>query len=402
MLTPELVHARRQKGQLVLVPLGGRAAEAEALARELVTTAEGMVGQSRQELEAAFEAIEVAPRDRKLKDGLVKLVEDRLAFDVETATDPVEVRRAVFLRATAARRDGSFDRARVLAEAGEALGLSPEAVDQALFCDLKSAHVVRPKQPGELVPGGAPALVEGYDLAQRQAVLLRATEVAVELRDPERAALRSLLRKLKFLRLLFEARTLGLGAVHLRLDGPFSLFESTTKYGLALALALPWIEATGEHRIVAEVRWGKERLPLRFVVEGPRRREPAEGPPVPEELAVLLRKLAAQPQPWRAELADAVLVGTAGAAIVPDLVFTHADGARVYLELMGYWSRDALWRRIEQVEKGLVPEKIVFCASDRLRVSEEALESPHAALLTYKGAISLPALLKKLDALRAG
>lgn len=401
MLTPELVHARRQKGQLFLVPLGAREREAHGLARELLVTAEEMIGQSRQELEAAWDAIPIEPRDRKLKDGLCKLIEDRLAFDVETAVDPVEVRRKVFVRATIARRAGAFDRAAVLAEAAEELGLTAAAVDQALFCDLKNAHVVRPKQPGELVPGGVEALVSGYDLAQRQAVLLRATEVVVELRDPDKAALRSLLRKLKFLRLLFEARSVGVGVVHLHVDGPFSLFESTTKYGLSLALALPWIEATGEHRIVADVRWGKERLPLRFVIEGPRRREPDEGPPVPEELTTLVRKLEAQPElAWRVEPADVILSAKANGTIVPDLVFTHREsGARVYLELMGYWSREALWRRIELVEKGLLEDKVVFCASERLRVSEEALESPHAALLTYKGAISASALLTKIDAL---
>ena len=37
----------------------------------------------------------------------------------------------------------------------------------------------------------------------------------------------------------------------------------------------------------------------------------------------------------------------------PDLVFERA-GATIYLEVMGYWSRDAVWRRVELVEGELV------------------------------------------------
>lgn len=398
MLTPDHIQTRRQKGQLFLVGLGERAARAGGLARELIAAAEATVGQSRQELSAAFDAIPVEPRDRKLKDALVKLIEDRLAFDVETSVDPIELRRLVFTRAAQARRDGTFDRDAILSQVGAEVGLDGAAADQLLFADLKSAHVVRPKVAGPIVAGGADALVAGYDLAQRQAVLLRATEVAVELKGVDRAALRALFRKLKFLRLLFTATMLPGDAVQLRIDGPFSLFESVTKYGLSLALALPWIEATGEHRLVADVRWGKERLPLRFVSEGPRRASMGAPPPMPDELATLLRRFDGDGA-FRAAEANVVLEAKGMGAIVPDLVLTHASGVRIYLELLGYWSRDAAFARIEMVERGFLKERIVFCASERLRVSEAALESEHAALLTYKGTISTSALTAKLEAM---
>lgn len=403
MLTPELINVRRQKGQLFLVPLGARKESAIELANELLTTAESFVGQSREGLEDAWDAISIEPRDRKLKEGLCKLIEDKLAFDVETPLDPVELRRRVFHRANLLRRSSpSFDRDAVLAEVAAEVELTPGALEQALFADLKNAHVVRAKLPGgELVPGGAAALVAGYDLGQRQAVLLRATQVVAELRDPDRRALRALFRKLKFFRLLFDVQQLAGGLVHLRIDGPFSLFESITKYGLSLALALPWIESVGEHRITADLRWGKERLPLTFVIEGQRRPSTAESPSMPEELETLLRRLADRADlRWTVTEADVLLEAKGMGVVIPDLMFVHQKTKRVvYLELMGYWSRDAVFKRIEMVDAGLLSAPVIFCASERLRVSEEALESPHAALLTYKGTISPSALLEKLEKL---
>ena len=66
---------------------------------------------------------------------------------------------------------------------------------------------------------------------------------------------------------------------------------------------------------------------------------------------------------------------------------------------MGYWSRPAVWRRVELVERGLT-ERILFCVSARLRVSEAALpdELP-GALYVYKGVISPRTVLERADAL---
>jgi hypothetical protein len=85
---------------------------------------------------------------------------------------------------------------------------------------------------------------------------------------------------------------------------------------------------------------------------------------------------------------------------VPDLRFEHPKLEQpVYFELLGYWSRDAVWRRVELVERGL-GARIVFGVSAKLRVSEEVLESEHGALYVFRGQPNARGLLKKLDSLR--
>jgi hypothetical protein len=85
---------------------------------------------------------------------------------------------------------------------------------------------------------------------------------------------------------------------------------------------------------------------------------------------------------------------------VPDLVFTHADsGECVYLEVLGFWSRPAVWRRVELVERGL-PQRILFAVSQRLRVSEEALgDDVPGALFVYKRVLSARAILERVELL---
>src|SRR5690606_10702820 len=95
----------------------------------------------------AWQAIEVEPRDRKLLDGIVKLVEDGLVFDSEVGDDAPALRAEVFRRAAAARRalgdDETFDRHALLEAIAAERGMDAASLERALYGDLRSAHVLR-------------------------------------------------------------------------------------------------------------------------------------------------------------------------------------------------------------------------------------------------------------------
>lgn len=400
MLTADLVHTRRKGGDLFVVPLGARREAALELAATLADVIQAHVGRTREELEAALDAIVVEPRETKLKDGLVKLIEDGLDFEVGTELDPVALRGEVFARATEARRalaDGiRLDRAAVLAEIAATHGMTPETLEHALYADLKAAHVVVAKSE-PLVPGGPAALVARYDQAQVQAVLLRASRVVVSLtaRDPN--GLRALFRKLKFLGLIHSIERTE-GGVRITIDGPYSLFSQVTKYGLALALAFPALTSAGAYELVADVRWGKERVPLRFTLKSEGAKERDDVPArLGDDAESLRERFAARESAWRIEPANELLDARGHGLVVPDLVCKHTSGKRVFVEVMGFSARDAVFARVELAEKGLLPP-IVFCASERLRVSEALLpDDGRAGLLVYKGVIPLGAFEEKLN-----
>lgn len=399
MLTPDLIHTRRKKDTLEVVSIGARRELAVELAELTIELAKDHVGRMREELELAWQAIEVEPRDRKLLAGIQKLVTDQLVFEGDPSRDAVALRAEVFERAAAARRTlaaaEEFNRISVLEEVATAHSMNVNELERALYSDLRGKELIR-----EARTVNAEALVDSYDLAQVQAVLLRAVRVTAHLRQLDPAALRLLFRKLKFSRLLHSAHREDSG-YRLEIDGPYSLFESVTKYGLALALALPALMASGRHRITADLRWGKERQPLRFVMEGDALGRPDDMPIRLSEDAEMVRtRLLERGGQWSAEVADTIIDLPGVGACIPDLVCTHQKSkARVFIEVMGFWSRDAVWKRVELAERGLdVP--ILFCVSERLRVSEAVLpEGSIAALLVYKGVIPIAALEEKLTRL---
>ena len=409
MLTADLVNARRRGAELRLVLLDAEGRErARTIAEALVAIAEAHVGRTREELETALSVVPASPREHRLRDGLAKLIEDRCKFDAGEDADPEAVRRDVFTRASAARASlaaaDRFDRGAVVAEVARARGTSAEAIERALFADLRSAHVV---VTFEKLSGRA--LVASYERAQAQAVLLRAVRVRVDLQCASPHALRVLFRRLKFLRLLHTVSRHGDGH-RIVIDGPFSLFESVTKYGLALALVLPALDGCDRWRLEADVRWGKERTPLLFRLAG-ETSSPAVGrttpaPALPDEVEALVRSFRALETPWSVSANSRILDLPGVGLSIPDLVFDRrrADGSRdrIYFEVMGYWSRAAVWKRVELVRAGLA-ERILFAVGARLRVSEDVLdEDLPGALYVYKQTMSARTVAERLERLVCG
>ena len=104
MLTADLVSARRRGKQLVLSPMDVETRlRALGIAAELVSRARGLVGQSREDVEAAMKSLDVAPREHRLRDGLTKLILDRCEFDSPEDIDVPALRREVFSRASSVR-----------------------------------------------------------------------------------------------------------------------------------------------------------------------------------------------------------------------------------------------------------------------------------------------------------
>jgi predicted nuclease of restriction endonuclease-like RecB superfamily len=404
MLTPELVRARKRNGELVLLALGGKQRErALELARGLLALTEEAVGSTREELRESWRELTASARERRLAEGLCKLIEDACDFAAESSVDASTLRQRVFTRAalerSRARESGAFDRDAIVREVCSELALSSGDFERALYSDLRGAHVLLGFQRQS-----ADHLVSSYDEAQRQAVLLRAVRVTARVWCRSPLAYRALFNKLKFRRLLYRMKRIDGGAYELEIDGPFSLFEAVTKYGLNLALSLAALEACDSLDLTATVQWGRSRQRLLFRHT---HRAPADGErgaelELPTEVHELMTSFAEIKSSWSVEQSQEIFELPGVGVCVPDLVFVHRDSnVRVHLEVMGYWSRDAVWRRVELVQAGIAA-RFLFAVSTRLRVSEDVLPPTEAsALYVYKGSMSARAIARKLDALVA-
>ncbi len=397
MLTSDLVRATRRADRLHLRFL--KEPDQERLlpcASALVATYRSMVGASRAELEEATRALPHAARDRAVVQGLIKLCDDRTELSQASEHDPPKLREVVFRLAAEAHRAGTrFDRVAVLSRAGAELGLDEAAIEGSLFGDLRDAEIVQRFDPIEPT-----ALLARYDVALAQAALLRATRVTLRFDRQAPREVRALFRAARFFGLLCSVTQRGDG-FEIVFDGPFSLFDRVQKYGINLAMFLPRVLALPEFELSAELFWGKRRdrvelsLSHKSGLKSEREATLGERP----ELEQLRAAFESFETHWRLEACDKLLVAPDGSVVVPDLAFESArTGEVVFLELFGFYSKEALLRRVAQVRAGL-SARVILVVPKQARVGEAVLDADdhESSVLVYKTAISAREVLRRLD-----
>ncbi len=401
MLTSELLRVKRQGG--LVLPRYLRGATHRRLvpaAAELIAQVQARLGATRDEIEDALSQVDHAPGDRVIVLGLRKLLLDRCDFTAPEGVEPQELREAVFLRAAAERRTLSatdvFDRARVLAAVAAELGIDAADVEARLFADLRKNERLSSFRPID-----AEALLHRYDVALAQGVLLRATRVEIALEREEPGRVRELFRAARFRGLLHRVRQLDDERWRIELDGPMSLFHAGQKYGLQLALFLPSLLQCTRWQLRAELLWGKRKEPASFELDpGSGLRVPPRAPVgVAQELSRFVSRFEALASSWRVRHNDEIIALPGEVVCVPDLVFDNVEtGEEVFLEAFGFWSRTAVWQRVETLSRGF-PSRIILAVSRNLRVSEELLDADAPGeIYVYGQAMQPRAVLERLDA----
>jgi hypothetical protein len=268
-------------------------------------------------------------------------------------------------------------------------------VERSLFADLRDAEVLRGFEALEPT-----ALLDRYNVALAQSALLRATQVRVTVRDQDSTTVRAMFRAARFHGLIHLVQHADGGGYRITLDGPFSLFDAVQKYGLRLAMFLPSVLACSSFDLSADIKMSAGREPVELRLSHADglvawRSSPTEQRPEIAQLAAAFERLGAD---WDVAASDDVIAQPGEPVVVPDLVFTsRVTGEKVWLELFGFWSRAAVWRRVEQLQRGF-PGRLIVAVSKKLRVSEEVLESrEHGSIYVFSASMSAKEILARLE-----
>lgn len=401
MLTADLVRARVVKGEVRPRYVDPAEPSLVALAAECVAIYREHVGRSRDALDDALAALLGEGTDYLLHRGLAKLLADKSAFEVRAPVEPVALRRALFEEAArvhpavlVADEVHAVTRDMVLARVAERFGVTAEAVAAAMYADLEGEQVLTeaPEMPPE-------ALLQRYNLALAQAVLLRATSLTIRVAPGDPQRYRQLFRYIKFYRLMHAVRGTSATGYEITLDGPLSLFQLSQKYGVQLAEFLPALALCPQWSAEAEVLWGKDRKRHTFRVsseDGLVSHYPDTGQYVTREEQWLVERFAALGGKWslerRAELIDLDGRGV----LIPDLAVRHEDGRVAWLEILGFWKRDWLEARLALLRE-TAPKNLILAVPWKLRGSDEALADAPVEVMFYKDTVLAKELLERAE-----
>jgi uncharacterized protein len=406
MLTGKLVRVRHAKNKLIPQYVNPNDEGLLALAEQIVLAYRNAPGRTRGEIEEDLsDLIPEGPRGL-LPAGLAKLCEDRCEFEVSADHPPDELREAVFKAATTARAESArdmqpFDRKTVLEGVAEQLSLSltAEQIDKSLFADLKDEQRVLTFEDTT-----AEKLLHRYNVALAQAILLRCTLMDVRVYAETPARFRQLFRAVKFHRLICTIQETPGNSYKLTLDGPLSLFSSTNKYGLQLALFLPTLLHCKAFDLRANVRWGAERKEKLFQLSGLedklKSHTPDFGVYTPPELQMFADTFATKVKGWILDT-EPHPINLATGVWVPDFKLTHAkSGAEVFVEVFGFWRKGDIETHYKNLVKG-VPGKFVLCVSEQMRADDDAEVTFGNGVYRYKRT-PLPEEVARIAALVAG
>ncbi len=403
MLTGNLVRVRQSKGRIIPLYLNRNNPEWLEVAESLLLLFREAMGRTRGEIEAEVHELVGEGLATLAHRGLAKVLEDRAEFEVVADVAPDTVRQAVFTAAAEARRSKRdprhrtpFQREEILREVGGKLGLAPEELAASLFADLKDENRLL-----DFKDLSAERLIDRYNVALAQAVLLRSVRVTVEVRGERPARYRQLFRQIKFHRLVAKVEGSMADGYAISLDGPMSLFSATNKYGLQLALFLPAVLLCHDFRVVAEVLWGPKREPRSFQLDpndGLVSHYQDTGTYAPPELNAFVERFRQVAPAWEvSDATDLVELGRDG-VWVPDYRFVHkSTGVDVLAEVVGFWKRSSLDRLLRLLPRH-GPPRYLLAISERLKVDEEALGELSGPVLRFKEIPNAVELAARLDA----
>lgn len=401
MLTREHAIAEYEDGRVVPDRLDRRRhAQYRGYAERMLSIYRRGVGRTRRELHAAVRDVFAREKDCPLRRiaAFCKLLDDAGEYDGDRRGEAADLRRQVFRLAArchplVASADRLFnkDERQVKAEIAAALGMSWREVEARLFADIIECH--RLKEFVGYADGAA--LLARYNVAQVQTALFDAVEMTIWARDD----FKTILRYAKLARLLHTIRREGSDGYVFRFDGPASLLRSTHRYGAALARFLPALIACRGWRMHAVVRRRGRGWPHRLELS------PVDGLtshlPPPEEFDSNLEQTFAER--WGNDARDGWTLLREGAVLhreqrvfVPDFVLRHADGRRVLLEVVGFWTPEYLQAKLRTLRL-FRDERIVIALAATPRHS--AFDDEFAAagqVIRFKSSLSVKAVLDHL------
>lgn len=214
------------------------------------------------------------------------------------------------------------------------IGMPWSQVEAAMYADLPAFHrLIR------LNGYDAPEeLLRRYNVAQAQTLLFWAEEMTVTAREDYKR----IFRHAKLNGLLHEIEAAGEEEFRIRFTGPSAVLHQTRRYGVNMAAFLPVLLTCRRWELSARLRL--PHGPARFVLSPRDRLQSYLSAPDDFDSEVERRfaeKFGSERDGWTCQREGGFLV-RGQRVFVPDFSFRHTDGARAYLEIVGFWTPEYL------------------------------------------------------------
>ncbi|BAZ11878.1 hypothetical protein NIES4071_37040 [Calothrix sp. NIES-4071] len=396
----------RQNGEQIIPKRLKIESKSLELATELINCFQAMQGKTQGNLERQLSELEGESTDYRVKRGLAYILKSSFCtFEIISPIDPLFLRERVF--ACAANSVPSKNQTQatltyVALELSKELEreVLPEQVKSGLYADLSENRILTAFEEPK-----PEALIHRYNLSQVQGIFYKASQLIINAHRNNPGEYKLLFRYLKLFQLMAYIEGDSDHGFTITIDGPVSLFNPSTRYGLAIAKLIPailhvtkWsLAATLKTRDTYNDTWKTGRFALHSADCGLVTHYPP-GKPYDSMLeASFADKWDSLKTEWKLER-EVDLIPIPGSVMIPDFRLVHPDGRDYLLEIVGYWRPEYLQKKFSQVRRSGC-DNLILAISERLNLEKAGvkLNDVPARIVWFKDKLQPKAVLAALD-----
>ncbi|MEH1979226.1 MAG: DUF790 family protein [Nostoc sp.] len=401
--TDLLMH--RQNGEEIIPKRLKIDQKTSELAIELINYFQSAVGKTQGVLERQLTDFEGDSTDYRVKRGLAYILKSSFCtFEVVSPLEPQMLRERVFslaAKSVSSRESTQVTLSTIADELTQELEREVllEQVRNGLYADLSENKILTVFDAPT-----APDVLNRYNLSQVQGVFYKASKLVLNAHRNVPGEYKLLFRYLKLFQLMAYIEGDADHGFTITIDGPTSLFNPSTRYGLAIAKLIPallhvtkWsLSSILQTRDAYTNTWKTGRFTLNSECGLVSHYPP--GKPYDSMLeASFADKWDALKSGWALER-EVDLIPIPGSVMIPDFRLVHADGRTFLLEIVGYWRPEYLQKKFSQVRRA-GRDDLILAISERLNLEKAGvkLNDVPARIVWFKDKLLPKAVLAVMD-----
>ncbi|MEH2193794.1 MAG: DUF790 family protein [Nostoc sp.] len=375
------------------------------LAIELINYFQSAVGKTQGVLERQLTDFEGDSTDYRVKRGLAYILKSSFCtFEVVSPLEPQMLRERVFslsAKSVSSRESTQVTLSKIADELTQELEREVllEQVRNGLYADLSENKILTVFDAPI-----APDVLNRYNLSQVQGVFYKASQLVLNAHRNVPGEYKLLFRYLKLFQLMAYIEGDADHGFTITIDGPTSLFNPSTRYGLAIAKLIPallhvtkWsLSSILQTRDAYTNSWKTGRFTLNSECGLVSHYPP--GKPYDSMLeASFADKWDALKSGWALER-EVDLIPIPGSVMIPDFRLVHSDGRTFLLEIVGYWRPEYLQKKFSQVRRA-GRDDLILAISERLNLEKAGvkLNDVPARIVWFKDKLLPKAVLAVMD-----
>lgn len=377
-----------------------------SIATDLITLFQNCQGKTQGELERQLKEIEGTSTDYRIKRGLAHLLKSDTfsTFEVVSPLEPQLLRSRVFaLSAQSAPlpQTAPFTLKTIAEQLSQELEqeVFPSQIQAGLYADLNENKI--------LTQFDAPtpeALLHRYNVSQVQGIFYKASQIRITAHRNDPGEYKLLFRYLKLFGLMAYIEGDADHGFTITIDGPTSLFKSSTRYGLDIAKLIPALLHVTKWSLMADLylrdSYTKEEKNRRFSLNSDCDLVTHYPPDKPYD-SMLETSFADRwdslKSEWKLER-EVDLIPIPGSVMIPDFRLVHPNGRSVLLEIVGYWRPEYLRKKFSQVRQS-GRDDLILAISERLNLEKAGVKLTQVStpIVWFKDKLSPKAVLSVLE-----